>query len=180
MDWLAVTLSKIESALEQAADQAGGHGVPMGSGGQPPNACLADATAESWRVSYQGFWNRCMLDAVTARNKAAAALQGIGDAILGKHDEGGGEEGGLSKSDLAAVSDVLAGFLGLQTRFRGIVDLRVGHAKSDLADSKTKATAGSAPGRTRTGRPLPTPRARWDRRNPTWRRPRRTRTGSPR
>src|SRR5438034_7898344 len=30
--------------------------------------------------------------------------------FLGKHDEGGGEEGGLSKSDLAAVSDVLAGF----------------------------------------------------------------------
>jgi hypothetical protein len=76
-----------------------------------------------------------MLDAVTARNKAAAALQAIGDSILGKHD--GGE--GLSKSDLTAVSDVLAGFLGLQTRYRGYVDLRVGHAKSQLADAKTQA-----------------------------------------
>jgi uncharacterized protein YukE len=139
VDWLAVTLSKIESALEQAADQAAGHGVPIGPDGQPPNACLADPTAESWRASYQGFWNRCMLDAVTTRNKAAAALQGIGDAILGKHDDGGGDEGGLSKSDLAAVSDVLAGFLNLQTRYRGFVDLRVGHAKSDLADAKTQA-----------------------------------------
>jgi uncharacterized protein YukE len=139
VDWLAVTLSKIESALEQAADQAAGHGVPIGPDGQPPNACLADPTAESWRASYQGFWNRCMLDAVTARNKAAAALQGIGDAILGKHDDGGAGEGGLSKSDLAAVSDVLAGFLNLQTRYRGFVDLRVGHAKSDLADAKTQA-----------------------------------------
>ena len=139
MDWLAVTLSKIESALEQAADQAAGEGVPIGSGGQPPNACLANPTAEAWRSHYQGFYNQCMLDAVTSRNKAAAALQGIGDAILGKHDPGGGGEGGLSKSDLTSISDVLAGFLGLQTRYRGFVDLQVGHAKSALADAKTKA-----------------------------------------
>ena len=38
VNWLAVTLSKIESALEQAADQASGHGVPIGSDGQPPDA----------------------------------------------------------------------------------------------------------------------------------------------
>jgi uncharacterized protein YukE len=139
VDWLAVALSKIESALEQAADQAAGEGVPIGSGGQPPNACLASPTAEAWRSHYQGFYNQCMLDAVTARNKAAAALQGIGDTILGKHDAGGGDQGGLSKSDLTSISDVLAGFLGLQTRYRGFVDLQVGHAKSALADAKTKA-----------------------------------------
>jgi hypothetical protein len=139
VDWLAVTLSKIESALEQAADQAAGHGVPVGSTGQPPNACLANPTAEAWRSHYQGFYNQCMLDAVTARNKAAAALQGIGDAIVGKHDGGGGDDGGLSKTDLTSISDILAGFLSLQTRYRGFVDLRVGHAKSALADAKTKA-----------------------------------------
>lgn len=139
VDWLAVTLSKIESALEQAADQASGHGVPIGPNGQPPNACLANPTAEAWRSHYQGFYNQCMLDAVTARNKAAAALQGIGDAILGKHDGGGGDGGGLSKTDLTSISDILAGFLSLQTRYRGFVDLRVGHAKSALADAKTKA-----------------------------------------
>jgi uncharacterized protein YukE len=141
VDWLAVTLSKIESALEQAADQAAGQGVPIGADGQPPAASLASATAEAWRAHYQGFYNQCMLDAVTARNKAAAALQAIGDGILGKHDSGGdsGGDGGLSKADLTAVSDILAGFLGLQTRYRGFVDLRVGHAKSVLADAKTKA-----------------------------------------
>jgi uncharacterized protein YukE len=139
VDWLAVTLSKIESALEQAADQAAGHGVPIGPDGQPPNACLANATAESWRASYQGFYGRCMIDAVNARNQAAAALQGIGDAILGKHGGDGGGDEGLSKGDLTAVSDVLAGFLGAQTRYRGFVDLQVGHAKSQLADAKTKA-----------------------------------------
>jgi uncharacterized protein YukE len=140
VDWLAVTLSKIESALEQAADQASGHGVPIGAGGQGPSACLADPAAEAWRAHYQGFYNQCMLDAVTARNKAAAALQGIGDAILGKHDKGGdGGDSGLSKGDLTAISDVLAGFLGLQTRYRAFVDLQVGHAKSALADAKTKA-----------------------------------------
>ena len=139
VDWLAVTLSKIESALEQAADQATGHGVPIGPGGQGPNACLANPTAEAWRAHYQGFYNQCMLDAVTARNKAAAALQGIGDAILGKHDGGDGGGEGLSKSDLTAISDVLAGFLGLQTRYRGYVDLWLGHAKSALSGAKTKA-----------------------------------------
>src|ERR1051326_3892994 len=54
VDWLAVTLAKIESALEQAADQAAGHGVPIGADGQPPNACLANPTAEAWRSHYQG------------------------------------------------------------------------------------------------------------------------------
>lgn len=139
VDWLAVTLSKIESALEQAADQAAGHGVPIGPDGQPPNACLANPTAESWRASYQGFYGRCMIDAVNARNQAAAALQGIGDAILGKHGGSDGGSEGLSKGDLTAVSDVLAGFLGAQTRYRGFVDLQVGHAKSQLADARTQA-----------------------------------------
>lgn len=139
VDWLAVTLSKIESALEQAADQAAGKGVPIGANGQPPQVCLANPAAEAWRAHYQGFYNQCMLDAVAARNKAAAALQGIGEEILGKHDASGGDSGGLSKSDLTAISDVLAGFLGLQTRYRGFVDLQVGHAKSALADAKTKA-----------------------------------------
>lgn len=139
VNWLAVTLSKIESALEQAADQASGHGVPVGPDGQPPDVCLASPAAESWRVSYQGFYNRCMIDAVNARNQAAAALQGIGDAILGKHGSGGGDGKGLAKGDLTALADVLAGFLGAQTRYRGFVDLRAGHAKSELADAKTQA-----------------------------------------
>jgi uncharacterized protein YukE len=140
VNWLAVTLSQIEHALEQAADQAAGNGVPIGANGQPPAACLASATAEKWRGYYQGFYNQCMLDAVTARNKAAAGLQAIGDSILGKPSSGGDTgDTGLGESDLTAVSDVLAGFLGLQTRYRGFVDLRVGHAKSELADAKTTA-----------------------------------------
>lgn len=139
VNWLAVTLSKIESALEQAADEAASHGVPLGAGGQPPNMCLANPAAESWRASYQGFWNRCMLDAVAARNTAAGKLQGIGDEILGKHNGNGSGYTGLTKDAWTAIGDVLAGFLGAPTRYRGFVDLRVGHAKSELADAKTKA-----------------------------------------
>jgi hypothetical protein len=56
VNWLAVTLSKIESALEQAANQAAAHGVPIGADGQPPSACLANPTAESWRASHQGCY----------------------------------------------------------------------------------------------------------------------------
>ena len=139
VNWLAVTLSKIESALEQAADEAASHGVPVGADGQPPSACLANPAAESWRASYQGFWNRCMLDAAKARSTAASQLQGIGDTILGNHDGKSGDGGGLQKGDWTAIGDVLAGFLGAQTRYRAYVDLRVGHAKSELAGAKTQA-----------------------------------------
>ena len=41
--------------------------------------------------------------------------------------------------DWTAIGDVLAGFLGVQTRYRGLIDLRVGHAKSELAAAKTQA-----------------------------------------
>ncbi len=36
VDWTAVNVSQLESALEQAADQAESHGMPIGSDGQPP------------------------------------------------------------------------------------------------------------------------------------------------
>jgi hypothetical protein len=54
VDGLAVNLSKIENALEQAADKAAAHGVQLGSNGQPPEACYANQTQEDWRVARAG------------------------------------------------------------------------------------------------------------------------------
>ena len=101
---LAVNLASIESALEQAADTTAAHGVPVGAGGQPPQECFADPARESWRVSYQSFWNQSMLLAATARSQAAAALAQLGTAAT----DGGGDAG-LGKGDYTALFDTLAG-----------------------------------------------------------------------
>ncbi|HWG63267.1 MAG TPA: hypothetical protein VG253_16340 [Streptosporangiaceae bacterium] len=131
---LAVNLANIESALEKAADTAAAHGVPVGAGGQSPQACLANPTAESWRVSYQNFWNECMHQASDVRTQAAAALQKLGAAATQ-----GGTDGGLGPGDYAALFDTLAGFLGSQTRYRAYVASRLGSVKRTLSDTVTAA-----------------------------------------
>jgi hypothetical protein len=130
VDWTAVSLSQLESALEQAADEAASHGVPIGSDGQPPDACLANPTAEAWRVSYQGFWSQVMYDAVQVRNTGAAALQRVFDGITGS---------GLQPGDRSAYNDVIAGFLGAQTRFRAWVEGQIPHLKQAVKNSVTEA-----------------------------------------
>lgn len=130
VNWTAVSLSQLESALEQAADEAASHGVPIGAGGQPPDACLANPTAEAWRVSYQGFWSRVMLDAVQVRNTAAGALQRTFDGITGS---------GLQPGDRSAYNDVIAGFLGAQTRFRAWVEGQIPHLKQSVSNAKVEA-----------------------------------------
>jgi hypothetical protein len=130
VDWTAVNLSQLESALEQAADQAASHGVPIGSDGQPPDACLANPDAEAWRVSYQGFWNRVMSDAVQVRNTAAGLLQRTFDGITGSD---------LHPGDRSAYDDVIAGFLGAQTRFRAYVEGEIPGLKLSVKDARVKA-----------------------------------------
>lgn len=116
VNWLAVTLSQIESALEKGADQASAHGVPIGANGEPPQACLADATAEQWRAAYQAFWNQAMHDAVIARNEAAGELQKVFDGVTGAS---------LKPGDRTSWNDVLLGFLGAKTRYRAWVEGKV-------------------------------------------------------
>lgn len=131
VNWLAVTLSQIESALETAADKTSAHGVPIGADGQPPQACLANATAESWRSAYQTFWNNAMHAAVTARNEAAAELQKIFDGVTG---------GAIGKpGDRSSWNDVLLGFLGAKTRYRAWVEGKVHHLKGLKNEARLKA-----------------------------------------
>ena len=132
---LAVNLASIESALEQAADKAKAHGVPIGANGEPPQVCLADATAESWRAAYQGFWNQSMRSAAEARTEAAGALQSLYDQMAPdpKEDEG------LQKGDYTALFDVLAGFWGAQTRYRAYVEGKIPALKDAVAQARTTA-----------------------------------------
>src|SRR5579875_606744 len=130
VNWLAVNLSQIESALESAADKASAHGVPIGANGEPPQECLADATAESSRAAYQTFYNQAMHDAVDARNEAAGELQKVFDGVTGSN---------LQPGDRASWNDVLAGFLGAKTRYRAFVEGQVDKLKGLKNDARLKA-----------------------------------------
>jgi uncharacterized protein YukE len=131
---LAVNLARIESALEQAADEASAHGVPVGSNGEPPQVCLANPTEESWRVSYQGFWSDCMLTAAQARAEAVGGLQSLYAQIAP-----GSGDSGLEGSDYAALFDALAGFWGAQTRYRSYVEAKIPGLKQDVTQARTSA-----------------------------------------
>jgi uncharacterized protein YukE len=130
VNWLAVNLSQIESALETAADKTAAHGVPIGADGQPPQECLADATAESWRSAYQAFYNEAMHDAVNARNEASGELQKIFDGITG---------GDSKPGDRTSWNDVLLGFLGAKTRYRAWVEGEVESLKNLKNSARLKA-----------------------------------------
>ncbi len=133
---LAVNLASIESALEQAAVTAIAHGVQVGADGQPPQVCYADQAKESWRVGYESFWNRCMLLATQARTTAAGALQQLGATVTA-----GGADSGLEKGDWTALGDVLAGFLGAQTRYRAFVAGQLPDVRRALAKAFDAAVA---------------------------------------
>jgi len=75
--WLATTLSQIEAGLEQGADEASAHGVPIGANGAPghaPPGGGGQTTAQQWLSAYQTFYQQCMQAAQTARDKAAGTL----------------------------------------------------------------------------------------------------------
>jgi hypothetical protein len=81
--WLAMALSQIEAMLEQAADEASAHGVPIGADGAPPQACYAgtggpaQAAAQQWLSDYQAFYTACLRAAQAARQEAATTLGAI-------------------------------------------------------------------------------------------------------
>jgi uncharacterized protein YukE len=136
-DVLAVNLAKIENALEHAADQTSAHGVPLGANGAPPQVCLANAAEESWRASYQSFYGQCMLAATAARTQAAAALQSLFGQLTRAPAKNG--QGGLSNSDLTTGFDVLAGFLGAQTRYSHYVEAKIPELKQAVSQAITNA-----------------------------------------
>jgi hypothetical protein len=86
--WLAMALSQIEAMLEQAADEASAHGVPIGADGAPAQACYAgtggpaQAAAQQWLSDYQAFYAACLRAAQAARQEAATALGAMARQIV--------------------------------------------------------------------------------------------------
>ena len=95
---LAVNLASIESALEQAADTTAAHGVPVGAGGQPPQECIADPASESWRVSYQSFWNQSMLAGRHRAQPGGGRARATGHRRHGRRRGRGPRQGGLHRA----------------------------------------------------------------------------------
>jgi uncharacterized protein YukE len=108
---LAVKLSQTEAALEQAADEAIAHGVPVGANGVPPQVCYAGtaghATAQQWLSAYQQFYTACLQAAHNAREIAAGALAATVRQIT--YDPKG--LGGRLQGDAVTAADMLGDLL---------------------------------------------------------------------
>lgn len=150
VDQLAVELSKIENALEQAAGKAASHGVQVGGNGQPPAACYADKTAEDWRQGYDSFYQQCMLAAEKARNQAAGALQGLFGEMTGHRPDGG--DTGAKVGEGATVVDYLADLLATPSAYAGKVADKVDELTHKAADAKQAWLAAQARARGADGR----------------------------
>ncbi len=125
VDQLAVELSKIENALEMAADETAAHGVQIGGNGQPPQACYADQTREQWAEGYASFYQQCIAVANDARVQAAGALHSVFTAITsgtpGKGDGHAGSTSGTKANEGTTIGDLLADLLASPTTYAGQV-----------------------------------------------------------
>lgn len=130
--WLAMALSQIEAMLEQAADEATAHGVPIGADGAPPQACYAgtggpaQAAAQQWLSDYQAFYAACLRAAQVARQEAATAL------------------GAMARQIVDSASSKLAGTLdSINTVGDLLYDLLSGSHGEELSKAIQKAWYGS-------------------------------------
>jgi hypothetical protein len=104
VDQLAVRLAQIERQLEDAAEQARGHGVRIGANGTPPVQRSAQvrsmmaSTWLTWAASYQDTHERSLLAAAQARQEAADAIMKYAGAATS------GPEG-IRLSDAVALAE---------------------------------------------------------------------------
>ena len=116
IDALAVALSRIESDLEQAANQARQHGAPIGADGSPAQVCLAATTpagkqAGAWLEWYQKYYAECLSAAQKVRSEAAAALGGLPLSGIRPQKGGSGWEPALVAIG-TGIDDIVGGVQG--------------------------------------------------------------------
>lgn len=136
VDQLAADLSKIENALETAADKAEAHGVQIGADGQPPQVCYSNQTQEDWRLGYDSVYQQCRADAENARVEAAGALVKLGQAITsGTPGKVGGSpsDAGTKAGESNTIADLLADLVAVKTTYANQV-------ADKLAETTTKLT----------------------------------------
>jgi uncharacterized protein YukE len=151
VDQLAVNLSRIENALEEAAGQAAAHGVQIGGGGQPPQVCYAGQTQEDWRLGYDSFYQQCIAAAAKARLQAAGSLSrvygGITSGPPGGHAGGNAPDAGAKVGEGSTVGDYLADLLATPTAYANQVRERVAAATQARAAAQANWDAAQAAAR---------------------------------
>jgi hypothetical protein len=151
VDNLAVELSKVENALEQAAYTAEKHGVQIGADGSAsqapmigPTGGTAAAQVGQWVQGYQDFWRDCMQTAEQARQQAAGALMKLYAQIAPP-------ESGITVSDGNTLADYLGDLWAIPTANRAYIEGSViprlkAQAKNVVAEIKeVKATGDPVP-----------------------------------
>jgi uncharacterized protein YukE len=156
VDQLAVDLSKIENALEKAADETAAHGVQIGSNGQPPQACYSNQTQEEWAEGYASFYQQCIAAANDARVQAAGALQKVFTAITsgtrGKGGDGDDPDVGAKVGEGTTLGDLLADLLASPTAYAGQVADKVAELTEKAKGAKSAWLAAQRAARGADGR----------------------------
>jgi hypothetical protein len=132
---LALNLATIEHALESAAQKVEQEGVPVGAGGQPPAARLADATKQQWAQAYQTFWEQCMQAARQARQQAASALDGLYAQI----DPGTSGPNYDTLGQDNSLADYMRGLFALPTAYRRLVEAKIPGLRQGAAAAQVAA-----------------------------------------
>jgi uncharacterized protein YukE len=138
VDWLAVSLSKVESDLEQAAAAASSHGVAIGPNGAPPAACFGppanakEAAAQQWTNAYQKYYQDCMQSAQTARQTAAGALTQTVTQVTGTTGHGVTPSDGNTVGDL--LGDLIAAPSAVRRKTEAAVEKIMGDIKANMQD----------------------------------------------
>jgi uncharacterized protein YukE len=150
VDWLAVSLSMLESELEITAAEAAAHGVAIGPNGMPPEVCFGpptnakEAEMQEWATFYQKYYQEVMDQAQQTRSTAASALATTGRQIVGAHSstngsvrhvaDGGG--GGMSVGDDVTAMDLLGDLMASPAAASRTAAKTLDGARSALTSAK--------------------------------------------
>jgi uncharacterized protein YukE len=147
VDWLAVSLSMLESELEMAASAAKQHGVTIGANGAPsvfigPTTSTTEKEAQEWGNWYQTYYTDIMQQAQQARSTAAGALAQTGEQIVAPKTSGtksvpaGGGPQGMNPGDDITVGDLLGDLVATPAAWSRVAGEKLDDAKTSLSSAR--------------------------------------------
>ena len=148
VDWLAVSLSMLESELEMAASAAKQHGVTISANGAPsvfigPTTSSSEKEAQEWGNWYQQYYTDIMQQAQKARSTAAGALAQTGEQIVAPKTSGtksapASADGpqGMNPGDDVTVGDLLGDLVATPAAWSRAAGEKLDGAKSSLASAR--------------------------------------------
>ena len=148
VDWLAVSLSMLESELEMAASAAKQHGVTIGANGAPsvfigPTTSSTEKEAQEWGNWYQTYYTDIMQQAQQARSTAAGALAQTGEQIITPTTSGtksvpAGADGpqGMNPGDDVTVGDLLGDLVATPAAWSRVAGEKLDDARTSLSSAR--------------------------------------------